>query len=107
MKGRTPACRRCGHASGGHPAYIPGGDRPGYCTACRCWQYQPERPWTTLLAWLRKRPDPLQADVLRPRPVPLPVTDSPGGQCDQRTRLDIGIARPYAPGAARPPWEAG
>jgi hypothetical protein len=93
-------CRRCGHGSDGHEPYIPGG-RPGYCAArdeagtCPCWQWLPVRPWTRLLAWMRRRPAPVRPVVLYPRPVPYPV---PGWSedDDDRTLLGVRVA-PYAP----------
>ncbi len=91
---RAAPCRRCPHGRDSHKPYIPGGDRPGYCTSCSCYQYKPERPWTRLLAWLRERPPPVTADVLRPRPVQFPVRGSAG--YDDKTHLDIPLARPYA-----------
>lgn len=59
----------------------------------------PERLRARLLAWMRRRPAPVQAYTLRPRPVRYPVRD-----CDEyedKTRLDIRIARPYASGGTR------
>ncbi len=100
LRRRQTACSRCPHDRGSHPSYIPGGDRPGPCAArttardCPCWQYKPERPWALALAFLRERPAPVTADVLRPRPVPFPVPDP--AEAEERTRLDIRIARPYA-----------
>jgi len=97
-----PACRRpgCGHARDGHPPYIPGGGKPGYCGSCKCHQYRPARPWTRLLAWIRQPPAPVQADVLRPRPVPFPVRERPVRE--DRTLLDIPRARPFTAGQAGP-----
>ena len=97
-----PPCGRCGHARASHKPYFPGGDKPGYCAAadggwtCSCWQYQPQRPLARLLAWLRKRPEPVQAEVLRPGPVRFPVPGFGDYEDDGRTRLDISRARPYA-----------
>lgn len=108
----APPCRRCGHARSAHECYVPGGDQPGYCPDCFCWQYKPlhlpQRPWTRLLAWFRKRPEPVRADVIHPRPVLLPIRDSTPAEYDGRTLLDIPVhpvARPYATRTSRPPWE--
>lgn len=99
---RAAACRRCEHPRGGHAPYIPGGSEPGFCADCECYQYRPQRPWTRLLAFLRERPPPVTADVLRPRPVPFPVPDRDDDGWDaNRTRLNIPIARPYAGGDPR------
>lgn len=55
------------------------------------------------MAYLRERPEPVTAGVLKPRPVPFPVPDrDDDGWDDNRTRLSIPIARPYAKGG--PPW---
>jgi hypothetical protein len=93
---RRPPCRRtgCGHVPDGHPPFVPGGDEPGWCGTCGCWQYIPQRPWTRLLAWLRERPPPVPVDVLRQHPVPFPLREQ--AVDDHRTRLDIPRARPYA-----------
>jgi hypothetical protein len=62
--------------------------------ACPCWHYIPQRPWTRLAAWFREPPPPVQVDVLRQHPVPFPVRDTAG--YDDKTHLDIPLARPYA-----------
>ena len=57
------------------------------------------RPWTRLLAFLRERPAPVQADVLWQRPVRYPVpARRDDGWDENRTQLNIPIARPYAGG---------
>ena len=94
LRRREAACRRCPHDRDSHKPYIPGDSRPGFCGSCGCYQFRPERAWTLALAFLRERPPPIQADVLRPRPVPFPVRDSAG--YDDKTHLDIPLARPYA-----------
>lgn len=86
-----PACRRCSHPRDGHKSYIPGGDRPGYCASCGCYQYRPEHPWTRLLAWMRQPPAPIPVAVLRQHPVPYPVR----ARYEDRTLLDIRRARPF------------
>lgn len=93
LRRRQTACRRCPHDRDSHPSYIPGGSKPGWCMACKCYQYQPERAWTLALAYIRDRPPPVTADVLRPRPVPYPV---PGWaeDDDDRTLLGLRVA-PY------------
>ena len=96
MSRGKPPCGRCGHARASHKPYIPHGNQPGYCAGCHCWQYRPQRPWTRLLAWFRQHPEPVQAEVLMPRPVPFPVPDLGDYEDDGRTRLDISRARPYA-----------
>lgn len=102
LRRRQSACRRCPHDRGTHVPYVPGGDRPGYCQACQCYQYRPERAWALALAFLRERPEPVTADVLKPRPVPFPVPDRDDDGWDRnRTRLNIPIARPYATGDPR------
>lgn len=95
-----PACRRsgCGHARNGHPSFVPDGDEPGYCASCGCWKYRPQRPWTRLLAWLRRPPAPIPVTVLRQHPVPYPVR----AKYEDRTLLDIRIARPFTAGQAGP-----
>ena len=99
--GSTPACRRCPHARDGHKPYIPGAGKPGFCGSCGCWQFQPERLWTQLLAWFRRQPAPVVADVLRQHPVPYPVAArGDDGWDENRTQLNIPIARPYAGGDA-------
>jgi hypothetical protein len=104
---RRAACRQCGHGSDSHPPYIRGGDKPGYCGSCECWQWQPEhpwmrlrRPWARLLAWIRRPPAPITADVLKPRPVPYPVRDR--AVREDRTLLDIPRARPFTAGQVGP-----
>jgi hypothetical protein len=88
-----PACRRCGHARDGHLHYAQGG-RASYCGHCGCWQYRQPWPWTQFLAWMRRPAPPVTAGVLHPRPVPLPDPGTADGY-EERTRLDIRIARPY------------
>lgn len=98
LRRRQAACSRCPHDRASHPSYIPGGSKPGYCAArtgpgtCGCWQYKPERPWALALAFLRERPAPVTADVLRPRPVRLPVPDPVG--YDDKTEFGLRV----------PPW---
>ena len=102
LRRRQSACSRCPHDRGSHRPYIPGGSKPGYCAACECYQYKPERPWALALAYLRKRPEPVTAEVLKPRPVPFPVPDRDDDDWEtNRTRLNIPIARPYAGGDPR------
>jgi hypothetical protein len=88
---RRPACRHCGDARGAH--------QPGDWTR-ECWKYRPERPWTRLLAWIRQPPAPVPADVLHPRPVPYRVRGRAG--LEDRTLLDIRIARPFTAGQVGP-----
>ena len=88
-----PACRQCGHERGGHPSFVPGGGKPGYCGSCGCYQYKPERPWAQLLTWYRKPPAPVPADVVRARPVPYPA---PGWAEDDDDWTQFGFrAAPY------------
>jgi hypothetical protein len=88
----------CPHLSAAHRHYRPGSD----CSLCGCGQFKPERPWALALAYLRERPEPVTADVLKPRPVRYPVPDrDDDGWDDNRTRLNIPIARPYAGGDPR------
>ena len=112
-------CRRCGHARDGHPPYIPGADRPGYCATvaggatCVCWQYIPERPLVPLLrrllGWRRPRhasgsvPGPPPDPQERPVPCPLPGPEAYNGQ----TILDRlpSRARPYVPGPRQEPGD--
>jgi hypothetical protein len=101
LRRRQTACRRCPHGRDSHTSYIPGGDRPGYCSGCACYQYKPERAWSLMLAYLRHRPAPAPVPVvLRPRPVPFPVRE-PVAE-DHRTRLDLHPARPYTAGQVGP-----
>lgn len=92
LRRRQAACRRCPHDRSSHLPFIPGGSRPGFCGACECWQYRPERPWALALAFLRQRPPPVTASVLRPRPVPFPVPDC--GEDDDWTQFGLRVA-PY------------
>jgi hypothetical protein len=94
LRRRQAACRRCPHDRGSHRSYVPGGSKPGYCAACECWQYKPERPWALALAYLRERPAPVTAHVLRPRPVPFPLRAACDEDDDDRTLLGIRVA-PY------------
>lgn len=93
LRRRQTACSRCPHPRDTHVPYTPAGDKPGYCAArtgaetCKCWQYKPERPWALALAYLRERPAPVTADVLRPRPVPFPLRAAYDEDDDDRTLL--------------------
>jgi hypothetical protein len=95
LRRRQAACSRCPHGRLAHPSYVPGGSRPGYCAACECWQYKPERPWALAMAYLRERPAPVTADVLRPRPVPFPLPAA-CDEDDDRTQFGVRVA-PYVP----------
>ncbi len=92
LRRRQSACRQCPHDRDSHASYIPGGSKPGYCAerGCRCWQYKPERPWALAVAYLRERPEPVTADVLKPRPVRLPLPDP--AEYDEKT--DFGLRVP-------------
>ena len=100
LRRRQTACRQCSHDRGSHAPYIPGDDRPGYCMACECYQYKPERPWALALAFLRERPAPVQPQVLRQQPVVYPVRDPVG--YDDKTEFGLRVA-PWV----RDDWEAG
>jgi hypothetical protein len=89
MSARRPACRRCPHDRASHRHYRPGSD----CGLCECRQYKPERPWTRVLAWMRRRTPPVPVDVLHAGPVPYPVPDSAGDD-DDRTQFGIRVS-PY------------
>jgi hypothetical protein len=91
LRRRQAACRRCPHDRDSHKPYIPGSSEPGFCGSCGCYQYKPERFWTLALAFLRERPEPVTADVLRQHPVPFPIRDSPG--YDDKTHLRADFAR--------------
>jgi hypothetical protein len=93
-EGRVPACRRCGHPRSSHEHWRPGND----CGTCGCRQYKPERWWRRAWYWPgtpppRRTAAPVTAGVLRPRPVPYPVPDRTAD--DDRTRLDVPLARPF------------
>ena len=103
LRRRQTACSRCPHDRSSHHSYVPGGSRPGYCAACKCYQYKPERPWALAMAYLRKRPEPVTADILKPRPVRLPLPDP--ALYDDKTEFGIRVApylgRPRDRGAGR------
>jgi hypothetical protein len=99
---KAPECRRpgCGHDAAAHPSYLPRGEKPGWCRACRCWQYTPERPWAVLLRRLLRHRRPQHAFAPSPpaslpeRPVPCPA---PGPEAyNGQTILD------WVPSRARP-----
>lgn len=87
LRRRQTACRRCPHPYAAHGYYRPGSD----CGLCECGQFKPERPWALALAYLRQRPEPVTPDVLRPRPVQVPVPDPAG--YDDKTEFGLRVPR--------------
>ena len=89
-------CRWCSHDRAAHVTR----KTPGWCNirigtgTCLCFQYEAAWPWRRLLAWMRRRPEPVTPDVLRPQPVPLPPSDRTVYD-EHRTRLDLSRVRPY------------